>query len=90
MTLPDNKIETVIAIIRHISQKYNIPPHILAKDATKPNGEAISPEYLYKILDSAYDKKPLAGGPVEKALFRLIEKLKIDYPEDCPQEIKPR
>jgi len=90
MTSADRDIQAAIDVIRRIAKTYHVPCHILAKDAIKPNGAAISADYLYKILDPTYDQKPLPGGPVEEALFRLAEKLRVRYPGDCPTELKAK
>jgi len=82
MTLPNDDFKTIRKVIKTIKEKH---PELrlvqLAIDAQ------ISPSAMSLILNYSQYRP---GRYVEEQLRKYVKKLKQKYPEDCPQEVKPK
>ena len=85
MTLPDEKLQTLIETIRIVHIKYGVDYISLSLDSKKkdvdPTGRGISYSWLSNIVDKGV--KPREGGRAIWVLRQLVKKLKIKYPVEC-------
>lgn len=79
MVLPKRNIDTAIRVLRIIHKSHHITPRELANDADA------SVTAMYNIL--TYGDRPRPGSKNEAKILALVDRLKLEYPEDCPTKV---